>query len=244
MKKEWIDYSVDGRFYRGYLVYDGKTTEPRPLVIVSHAWMGQDSFARKKADFLAELGYAGFALDLYGEGIEVESSREAAELMMPLFAQRQELQKRIKKAYEVAANHPICDRKNIGSIGFCFGGLAALELLRSGVLLKGTVGFHALLGDRLGDTAAQRAVKAEQMHGSLLILHGYKDPLVSASDIAEIQKEFSNAHVDWQMHIYGDASHAFTNPEAKDPLSGLIYHPKTEQRALQSMRSFFAEVFE
>lgn len=244
MKKEWIDYSMNGRSFRGYLVYNSKVEGSRPVVLVAHAWKGQDAFARNKAEFLAELGYAGFALDLYGEGKEVESDNDAASLMIPLFEDRTELQKRIKAGYETILHHPICDRKRIGSIGFCFGGLAVLELLRSGAQLTGSVCFHALLGDRMRQVRAKKSPKSNKMHGALLILHGHKDPLVSTEDILSIQKELSEAGIDWQMHIYGLASHAFTNPEANDPESGLIYHPQTEQRALESMRNFFSELFE
>lgn len=76
-----------------------------------------------------------------------------------------------------------------------------------------------------------------------MLLHGYKDPLVSAEDLAAIQKEFSDADVDWQLHIYGNAAHAFSNPNATDERSGLIYNAVADRRAWQSMKNFFQEQF-
>jgi dienelactone hydrolase len=244
MAKESIDYESNGEKFRGYFAYDEKVKKKRPAVIVAHAWRGQDDFARKKAEFLSELGYVGFAADLYGNGKTVETNDEAAELMTPLFIDRKTLRDRIVAAYHVAAKHEQVDSEKIGAIGFCFGGLTVIELIRSGVNLKGVVSFHGLLGNVLGKHKAKMVTPASKMHGSLLILHGYQDPMVSKEDIDNTQREFSNAKVDWQMHIYGEASHAFTNPIANDPQSGMLYHPRSEQRSLQAMQNFFNEVFE
>lgn len=243
MAGEWIDYQSEGKNFRGYLAYDETDASHRPAVIIAHAWKGQDDFARDKAEFLAELGYVGFAADLYGDGISVETNDEAGAMMAPLFIDRNTLRNRIVAAYNTVAEHERVDAERMGAMGFCFGGLTVIELQRSGVNLKGVVSFHGLLGDTLGDIKAQTVPSADKLYGSLLILHGYRDPLVSKEDIDNAQKEFSKADIDWQMHIYGDASHAFTNPNANEPDSGLLYHQKTEQRSLLTMRNFFSEVF-
>lgn len=244
MKGEWLEYQCAGKNFKGYLAYNEKDSSPKPAVIVAHAWKGQDDFARNKADFLAELGYVGFAVDLYGEGACVNTNDEAGAMMTPLFINRSSLRERIVSAYHTIAKHERVDAERIGAIGFCFGGLSVLELLRSGNYLRGVVSFHGLLGDTLGENKAQIIPSANKLHGSLLILHGYRDPLVSKEDIENIQNEFTKANIDWQMHIYGNASHAFTNPNANDPDSGLIYHPITEERSLQTMKYFLSEVLE
>lgn len=244
MAKKWIEYECGGRRYKGYLAYNEKNTSAAPIVIVAHAWKGLDDFACKKADFLSELGYVGFAADLYGDGISVETKEEAEALMIPLFLDRKELRSRIVSAYQTASSFEFGDPSNMGAIGFCFGGLTVIELFRSGVPLKGVVSFHGVLGDTLGNHKANRVPSADQMQGSILILHGYKDPLVSKEDIDHIQNEFEKAKIDWQMHIYGEARHAFTNPLAKEPESGLMYHQKTEHRSILTMQNFFNEVFQ
>jgi dienelactone hydrolase len=54
----------------GYLAMPaGASAAPkRPVVLVVHAWGGQDEFARAKAHMIADLGYIGFAIDVYGKG--------------------------------------------------------------------------------------------------------------------------------------------------------------------------------
>lgn len=244
MKKETIDYTCKGKRFRGYLVYNQEDTTPKPCVIIAHAWKGLDAFAKQKAEFLAELGYVAFAADLYGEGKNASTNEDAWELMHPLFINRKELRDRISAAYETVSALECVDRTMIGAIGFCFGGMTVLELLRSGLKLRGIVSFHGLLGNALGEDTAKETPAAPYLHGSVLLLHGHQDPMVSPEDIASIQKELSDARIDWQMHTYGQAAHAFTNPQANDPQSGLMYHPKSEQRSFETMKRFFEEVFE
>lgn len=239
---EEFEYFVDEKAYQGYIVYEKVDTgKKRPGVLVAHAWRGQDEFARDKAKALARLGYVGFAVDLYGDGNCAESDAEAAALMKPLFIERRELRKRIVGAYQALRNHPVIDENKIAAIGFCFGGLAVIELLRSGENLRGVVSFHGILGSHLGALRAELE-PSEFPKGALLLLHGYKDPLVSSEDLTNIQKEFTDANVDWQLQIYGRASHAFTNPDANDEGSGLIYNAGAERRSLKSMENFLTEI--
>ncbi len=51
----------------GFLAYDDQTKTPRPAVLVIHDWSGRNEFACQQAQKLAELGYIGFAVDMYGD---------------------------------------------------------------------------------------------------------------------------------------------------------------------------------
>jgi dienelactone hydrolase len=232
-----LTYQVGDAQCEGYLVFDESIKTPRPAVIVAHAWYGQDDFARDKARELAEIGYIGFAADLFGNRKNASSDEEAGSLIHPLYANRDLLQKRIIATFDTIAKQPMVDKSRIGAIGFCFGGLTVIELLRSGTPVKSVVSFHGVLGN----SGAQTVPIAQNIHGSLLILHGYEDPLVSSADVLNIQKELNDAGVDWQMNIYGHTSHAFTNPKAHDKVKGMIYNEKTKDRAWLAMQDFFAE---
>jgi dienelactone hydrolase len=52
----------------------------------------------------------------------------------------------------------------------------------------------------------------------------------------------TEAQVDWQMHMYGNAYHAFTNPQAHDMELGLLYDAVAAQRSWQAMTYFMQEV--
>lgn len=243
MQEESVTYNIGKTECKGYLAYDSSISGKRPAVLVAHAWMGQDEFARAKARDLAKLGYMGFAADIYGGGVTVTTPKQAEMLMTPLFFDRQMLRDRVVAGYEALRKHPLADGDLMGAIGFCFGGLTAIELLRSGVQLRGVVTFHGILGNARGDLKARTVPIAEKVTGALLMLHGNEDPLVSREDIERMQTEMTKAGVDWQMHIYGHAVHAFTNPAVSDYKGGLAFNEKASRRSWQSMRNFFEEVF-
>ena len=243
MQRKRIHYEAGGIKFDGYLAYEGDEKQVRPAVIVAHTWRGQDEFVRQKAEELASLGYVGFAADLFGSGLTAKNDDEAGLLIAPLFQDRQELRKRINAALTEVLKLPFVDKDKIGAIGFCFGGLTVQELLFSGANVKAVVSFHGVIGPNLGPLKAKLAPQAPRIKGGILLLHGHDDPLVSPEDIKDIQKKLTDAKVDWQMNIYGHATHAFTNPEANNPKSGMVYNPVVASRAWKAMVDFFKEKF-
>ncbi len=242
MLTEQKNYSADKSELFGHFYYN-PAAEKKPAIIIAHAWYGLDAFAKQKAEYLASLGYVAFAADVYGHNKLAKTDEEARALMGPLFLDRHVMQKRIIAAYDTVVQHAAVDATRIGIIGFCFGGLVAIELLRSGTPIKGAVSFHGVLANEKEGHRAKTVPIAKGIKGSLLMLHGHDDPLVSQQDILQIQTELTEAKVDWQMNIYGGTSHAFTNPEAHDIKNGLIYNKQTADRAWSAMRSFFSEIF-
>ncbi len=60
-----VDYKVNGADYEGYYT---SPSAKAPLVILLHDWDGLTDYEVKRAEMLAELGYAVFAADLFGKG--------------------------------------------------------------------------------------------------------------------------------------------------------------------------------
>ena len=209
-----------------------------PAVIVSHAWGGQDDFARGKAESLAELGYVGFALDMYGKGRRGSNPDENAKLMQPFMDDRAMLARRINAAVTCIKSHLMVDGSSIGAIGFCFGGLCVLDLARSGTPgIRGVVSFHGMF-----NPPSQRAAK--HVSAKILALHGWDDPLATPDAVLAFTKEMTEAKADWQLHAYGHTAHAFTNPQANMREHGIMYHEDSDQRSWIAMKHFFEEVFE
>lgn len=238
-----IDYSSEETLLKGYLVHDNTIDIKSPAVIVIPAWRGLDDFSRQKAHALAEMGYVGFVADLYGDGTCVQTDEEALALMTPLYLNRRLLRNRIKAAFEEIKSHQYVESSYIGAIGFCFGGLAVMELLKSGVDIAGGVSFHGTYGKSLGNQQVTLEQPDGKIKGALLILQGYEDPFVSKEDINSTLNDFTEYGVDWQMNFYSHAMHAFTNPDANNPEAGLLFDPKANDRSWISMQNFFNEVF-
>ena len=231
-----IDYADGDTALQGTLAWDDAIDGPRPGILVSHAWRGRSPFEDDKAVALAKLGYAGFALDLYGKGICGESPEENARLMQPFLDDRAMLVRRLHVALDELRRQEPVDAGRIGAIGFCFGGLCVLDLARSGADVHGVVSFHGLLGPP--PQASGRPVRAK-----ILMLHGWDDPMATPEAVVAIGRELTALDADWQLHAYGGTLHAFTNPAADDAQNGLRYDAQAERRALRSMADFFGDIF-
>lgn len=229
------DYLDETTTLKGYYAYDDANSVPKPAILIAPDWTGVNEFARKKAESLAELGYVGFALDMYGEGKTGKTKEEKSALMQPFAQDRTKLLKRISAAFTAVKQLSIVDKTRIGAIGFCFGGMCVLDLARSGVEMKGVVSFHGLLN-------APNHLPHTPIKASILALHGYDDPMGPPEAVNAFAQEMTHAKADWQMHIYGSTMHAFTNPEANDPGFGTVYNKKADNRSWQAMKDFFAEV--
>jgi dienelactone hydrolase len=229
-------YSEGGIHCEARLSWDDAWHEPRPAVLVSHAWRGRSDFENSQAEWLAGLGYVGFALDLYGKGVLGSNPEENRRLMQPYMDDRGKLQRHMQRALHEARQLPEVDASRVAAIGFCFGGLCVLDLARSGADLRGVASFHGLLTPA-GNTAGKR------FEGSVLVLHGWEDPLAPPRELLALGAELTALGADWQVHAYGNTLHAFTNPAADDAAHGLKFDRLANDRSRRSLQSFLAELF-
>ncbi len=231
-----LDYQAGEAKLEAFLAFDDAIKKKRPCVLIAHAWAGRDAFVCEKAKRLAELGYVGVALDVYGKGILGKDKESNAKLMTPLLNDRLLLQKRLLAGFEAAKQFAIVETGQIGAIGYCFGGLCALDLARSGIDLKGVVSFHGLLH-------SDERIPKKKIRAKVLAMHGHDDPMVTADRVSTFEKEMTDAEVDWQLLIFGKTLHAFTNPEANDPGFGTVYNALADKRSWIYMKDFFKEIF-
>ena len=234
MKTDVLEYSLDGKSYLGYAAMP--EADSFPAVIIAHTWAGRDAFVDRKAEQLAELGYLGFALDMYGDGAVGTSVEENSAMMQPLMDDRTELAARVTAAYRRVVAIDGVDPSKIAIFGYCFGGLVALDLARTGVDLCGSASLHGFL-------IGSEQLNQEPINAKLLALHGMRDPMVGDDQLQSFYREMSEKNVDWQMHIYGDAMHAFTNPDADNPSFGTQYSPTADRRSWALLVDFLQEVF-
>jgi dienelactone hydrolase len=231
-----VNYLDDGVVLEGFFAFDDAAEGRRPAVLINHTWCGRDEFVAEKAKKLAAMGYLGFAVDMYGKDVLGTSAEESAQLMQPFMNDRAMLQKRMQAALATVKLMPWVDDTNIAVIGFCFGGLCALDLARTGAEIKGVVSFHGLLG-------APKNTVSNMIKGKVLALHGHDDPMNPVEQVIAFEQEMTAARADWQMHVYGNTMHAFTNPVANNPDFGTVFQPDADRRSWIAMQNFLAEVF-
>jgi dienelactone hydrolase len=208
-------------------------------VLVFPEAFGLGEHAISRARRLAELGYVALASDLHGDGRLVDGLDEAVGLLQPLFADPSKTRARAGAALEALLARPEVDRGRIAAIGYCFGGTMALELARGGAAIKAVAGFHSGLGTAAPKTDA-RAIQAR-----VLVCIGADDPMIPPEQRAGFESEMREAGVDWQMHLYGNTVHSFTNPEAsrRNMPDAIRYSAEADRRSWTSMRALFDEVF-
>jgi len=231
-----VDYEVDGKTYEGFFVRPAGKSD-LPLVIIAHAWGGLGDNEKQKAHAIAsELGYAAFAMDVYGKGKRGESVEQCQALMNPLVGDRAELQKRLAGGLVVAQTQDGVNAAKTAAIGYCFGGLSVLDMARAGHNVLGVCSFHGLF--RPAENLPSPKIKAK-----VLIEHGWQDPMATPDDVLSIAKEMDGAAADWQLHAHGQAMHAFTTQGANDANMGTVYSADADRRSFTALTDFLAELF-
>jgi len=240
MTGTYADYSDGSATCEAYVALpDG--TGPFPAVLVAHQWSGQSDHERATADRLAALGYAGIAIDVYGKGRRGEESTPTAmevnsALMQPFMADRATLRQRLLAAVAFAKGHAAVDSARIAIMGYCFGGLCALDVARSGTSdVKGAISIHGIFPPPGIGAQADIATK-------VLILHGWADPMATPADVEMVARELTDAKADWQLHAYGHAMHAFTGRHIDMPERGLQYNANADRRSWAAATAFLEEV--
>ncbi|MEQ9495864.1 MAG: dienelactone hydrolase family protein [Deltaproteobacteria bacterium] len=238
---EEVQYDVNGVKLTGFVAYDASKEGPRPGILVVHEWWGHNDYARKRAEMLAELGYTGFALDMYGDGKQADHPKDAQKFMMEVMNDAEAMSARFRAAYDLLAQHDSTDPGKIGAIGYCFGGAVVLNMARAGVSLDGVAAFHA------GALAGPMKAKTGDVKGKILVLHGGADPFVPPEQVTAFKEEMQAAGVSYEFVEYEGAKHAFTNPGATEKGKKfelpLAYDAEADKKSWEKMKSFFASIY-
>lgn len=233
-----VEYAIDGKPYRGTLVYDGSVKDPRPGVLMVPNWLGVTEQSARKAAIVAGKQYVVLIADVYGADVRPDGPQQAGAVAGALLKDRTELRKRANAAMEILRGKPgdvAIDTERVAAVGFCFGGTTVLEMLRSGEELSAVVSLHGGLGTP--SAAGKGDIKAP-----VLVLNGADDPAVPREHVSAFRQEMQAAEADWQLIDYGNAVHSFTDPTANNPGRN-EYNPVVARRAYIAMHSFLNEHF-
>jgi len=197
-------YDCEETRLTGYFADSAPHTQ-KPAILVAHEAFGMNDHIRARTRRLAELGYAAFALDMYG--VEGLSLSEAVSHHIALMSAPGLMHARASAALRLLMTLPGVDPKRMAAIGFCQGAITALELARGGAPLRCAVGFHPGLKRPAGSLD-------QPIEAKVLMMIGGQDPDVPAEDRAAFAAEMEGKRVDWQLHLFGGVGHAYTNPDS------------------------------
>ena len=230
-----ISYEVGGKKLTGFYAVDEKRSGKRPGVLVCHQGGGLRDHEKERARKLAELGYAAFAYDVYGE--VATTTDQAMALLTALMADTKAWHTRMLAGIAQLKAQPDVDGSRLGGIGFCFGGASVLELSRITSDLACVVSFHPGL-------QAVPEKDPRPVHGKIVICAGDKDPLIPAEGRDRLIAQMKAAGADWQFLIYGRAGHSFTDKSVDAfAIPNFNYDAATDKRSWTVMRQMFEETF-
>jgi dienelactone hydrolase len=229
------EYERDGIVMRGRLALPDTDDALVPGVLVAHEANGLDDFQASRAEVLAELGYAAFALDYHGEGRVFDDPTELGAQLEDFGTDPARIRARAQAGLDVLLAEPRVDRTRVAAIGFCFGETVVMELARTGADLKAVVGFHPGLNLlRPGDS--------RNIRGKVLMCIGADDPIVPVQRRLAFEEDMRAAEVDWRMIVYGGVEHSFTHPRAAAAgMRGLKYDALAADRSWRAMLDLFTE---
>ena len=216
-----IDYVVAGHTYSGHYISPAKEA---PLILLVHDWDGLTDYEIKRSKMLADLGYAVFAVDMFGKDVRPQTTDEKKQLTGELYKDREKMRNILEAAFAAAAKQGT-NTSNAIAMGYCFGGSVVLEYARSGKDLKGFVTFHGGLATPEGQDYAQTK-------GQLLILHGSADEAVSMKDFAGLTVELEKYNISHEMITYSGAPHAFTVFDSSR------YHKVADEKSWQRFTAY------
>jgi dienelactone hydrolase len=204
---EEISYSGDGIEMKGYIAWDSNKGGPRPGVLVVHEWWGCNEYSQRRARMLAEAGYTGMAVDLYGDGRTAANPDEAGELMNARIDDMEGTRARFMAALDALKAHPGVDGSRTGAIGYCFGGGVVTHMARMGAALNVTGSFHGAVGLAAVDGP-------DQIDCRIMVYNGEADVLIDDDQISGFKAEMAKIGAHYDFIQLPGALHGFSNPMA------------------------------
>jgi dienelactone hydrolase len=219
-----VTYQVDGESYEGYYI---SPSDQAPLVLLIHDWDGLTDYEVKRANMLADLGYAVFAADLFGAGVRPTEVTDKRQHTGELYKNRDKMRALMNGALATARAKG-AQADNAVVAGYCFGGAAVLELARSGANIKGFATFHGGLKTPAGQNYAKTK-------GKMLIMHGSADSAITMDQFAALAQDLEAAGIAHEMITYSGAPHAFTVFGQKS------YQEVADKKSWQRFQEFLAD---
>ncbi len=233
VKTDTLTYAHGDTTLKALLVYDRLLKSIRPGIVIFHENQGFPDNINERATKFAELGYVVLVADLFGQ---ISNDEALKDFKNELMEKSGYLRTRARLAYDILAEQKKVEPSRIGTLGYSFGGMAALELARTGVDLKAVVAFYPTVHER--DVTEIRNIR-----GSVMLIYGSDDPLIPHAEIKTMCDEMSTAELDWQMIIYGGSAHGFANPVyGFDTDDGIAYNYNADLRSWDVVKLFFQEI--
>jgi dienelactone hydrolase len=210
--------------------------QSRPAVVLIPSVMGITDLEIGWGRQLVELGYNAFLADVFGKQFRGAPRDTMFGEMNRIKEDRSALLRRLQHVLGVARAMDEVEADRVVVSGYCFGGMCALDLARSGADIVAAVSFHGLF-DPPG-------LPEQRITAKVVAFHGWDDPMVPPEKVVALGQELTKAGSDWQVHADGHVGHGFTNPKAHEiGIEGVFYHQLAAERSWTSFINLLEELF-
>jgi dienelactone hydrolase len=244
VKTRVVEYRQGDTVLQGMLAWNDSVTGKRPGVLVVHEWWGHNEHARNQARRLAEAGYVGFALDMYGKGKVATHPKDAEAFMMEATKNRDVIVARFNAALVQLKQDPHVEAEKIAAIGYCFGGGVVLAMARAGADLDAVGIFHGSLTPQGSHHATPGTGEKGRIKPRILVLTGAADPMIPPVEVDAFKQEMTAAGATFEVVSYPGAKHSFTNPDAdKAGMEALGYNAEADQKSWAALLAMLKQVY-
>lgn len=198
---EDITYPGDGATMKGYLARP-KGKNKLGTVMVIHENRGLNPHIKDVTRRMAKEGFVALAPDALAPFGGTPANEETAREMFGKINAQQNLNNFLK-GMDYLRSHPQGNKKT-GAVGFCWGGAMVNQLAVNDPALNAAAAYYG----RQPDAADVPRIKA-----ALLLHYGEMDERVNAG-IPAYEAALKAAGVDYELHVYKGAQHAFNNDTA------------------------------
>jgi dienelactone hydrolase len=234
-KERAIPHEFEGEELESVFV-GRRDRQARPTVVLIPTVMGVSDLEIGFGRQLVELGYNAFVADLFGKKFRGAPRDTMFGEMNRIKSDRAALLRRLLSVLDLVRGMSELHDNQLVVAGYCFGGMCALDIARSGADVAATVSFHGLFDPP--------DLPANKIKAKVVAFHGWDDPMVPPEKVVALGHELTEAGCDWQIHAYGHVGHGFTNPHAsKLQIAGVAYNALAAERSWTSFVNLLEELF-
>lgn len=231
-----IHINLSGQAHR-HEYYPATSEDRTRQVLVFPTWEGITDFERDIATRLNDKGYSAMLIDFYGTETNLATLQDRQRAMTPFLNDLSLLQAKVS-ALVTSLEQDFLNKEStrpLSVIGFCLGGLCAIHAGLQEQKISSAISFHGLL--KLPHTIGHAAQNTR-----FLIINGSLDPMVTMDEVARAINFFDDHSLDMTLVSISGTYHAFMQPRANSPKSGVLYSPVSSHRAWRLCESFLSEM--
>jgi carboxymethylenebutenolidase len=209
---------------QGYLARPADAGGPLPGVVVIHENRGLNPHIEDVARRVALEGFVAFAPDFLSPQGGTPADEDQAREMIRQLDQQQTIQNALAAVDFLEAHEATTDK--MGVVGFCWGGALANEVAVNSAKVDAVVPFY-------GRQPASSEVS--KIRAPLLLHYAGLDERINAG-IPDYEQALKDAGVDYTLHMYEGANHAFHNDTSE-----ARYDPQAAELAWSRTIDFFKQ---